>query len=124
MRLFIAVNFDNTVKKYIGGIENKIKGFVKSGNFVDEENIHLTVRFIGEADSDELESLCIAMNEACSSFKGFKMALNGIGFFPRGNKSIVWAGIEECRPLGILYSRLEKSLQRQGFGRNRQERRF
>ena len=120
MRTFIAINFDKTVKKYISGIKNVVKENSKSGNFTDEENYHLTVRFIGESDEDDIEEICTAMDEACSSFKKFGLSIGGLGFFPRGNKSIVWVGMEKNKSLEILYSRLEKSLQKHGFGKNRQ----
>ena len=62
----------------------------------------------------------MAIDEACTSFRKFDMSLGGVGFFPRGDKSIVWLGINDSKPLKILYSRIEKSLQKQGFGKNRQ----
>ncbi len=120
MRTFIAVNFDEDVKKYIQSVSVRIKENCKKGNFTDESNYHLTVRFIGETDKEDIENICTAMDEALSSIKSFKLALRGIGFFKRGFKSIVWVGIRESNILNIVHSRLEKSLQKQGFSRDRQ----
>ena len=120
MRTFIAVNFDEDVKKYIESVSLRIKENCKKGNFVDESNYHLTVRFIGEVDKEEIGNICLAMDEALSSIKSFNLTLRGIGFFKRGFKSIVWVGLQESKILNIAYSRLEKSLQKQGFARNRQ----
>ncbi len=120
MRTFIAINFDEDVKKYIQSISGRIKENCKKGNFVDESNYHLTVRFIGEVDKEEIGNICLAMDEALSSIKSFKLTLRGIGFFKRGFKSIVWVGLQDSKILNIAHSRLEKSLQKQGFSRDRQ----
>ena len=120
MRLFIAVNFDESTKKYILNMQETVKKFSRSGNFTRPENIHLTVRFIGETEKDYVEDICFAMDEAVSKFRSFNINLGGIGFFPRGEKSIVWTAVNDIKPLQILYSRLEKSLGKQGFAKSRQ----
>ncbi|MGE4214789.1 MAG: 2'-5' RNA ligase family protein, partial [Anaerotignaceae bacterium] len=47
------------------------------------------------------------------------LSLSHLGFFPKGNRTIVWAGIEDSQPLLRLFSGLEKSLMQQGFPRER-----
>ena len=103
MRTFIAINFDKDVKKYIESVSGRIKENCKKGNFVDESNYHLTVRFIGEVDKEDVENICTAMDEALSSIKSFKLTLRGIGFFKRGFKSIVWVGVKEAKILNIVH---------------------
>ena len=120
MRLFIAINFDDDVKKHIIKQRETVKKFSRSGNFTNDDNIHLTIRFIGEADEEDIEYICEAMREACSNFRSFKINIGGLGFFPRGDKSIVWTGVEKSKAIEALYMRLERSLGKQGFGRNRQ----
>ena len=120
MRTFIAINFDDEIKSKLRTVRDRIKTSSRSGNFVDDSNLHLTIRFIGEVSEEDMEGICMAIDEACSSFRSFDMTLNSVGFFPRGDKSIVWLGIEKNKSLEILFANLEKNLMRQGFAKERQ----
>ncbi|MCI1960013.1 MAG: RNA 2',3'-cyclic phosphodiesterase [Clostridia bacterium] len=120
MRAFIAIDFDSETKKYLLSLQSRLKEKSRSGNFTNEDNFHLTLRFIGEVDEYGMKSLSEAVREAAASFKAFDMSLKGIGFFTRGNKCIAWAGIEKSKSLEIFYKNLEKCLMREGFARDRQ----
>lgn len=120
MRAFIAIDFSKETKKEILEVQKKVSAKSKKGNFTPEENFHLTLRFIGEVDEYGMESLAEAVEETGQRFRGFDMNINTLGFFPRGNKSIVWVGIEKNKSLEILFVNLEKNLMRQGFGKERQ----
>ena len=120
MRAFIAIDFSKEVKKEILDVQKKVAGRSSKANFTPEENFHLTLRFIGEVDEYGMESLAEAVQETGQRFKSFDMTLGNIGFFPRGDKSIVWLGIEKNKSLEILFANLEKNLMRQGFAKERQ----
>lgn len=50
MRLFIAINFDDSVKDYFTSVIDKLKTYGVSGSFLHRDNLHLTLVFINETD--------------------------------------------------------------------------
>ena len=121
VRTFIAIEFKKEIKKYISDIQKKVTDKSSKGNFTPEDNFHITLRFIGEVDEYGVESLAEAVRETAIRTRDFDITLNCLGFFPRGDKSIVWVGVEKNKSLDILYSNLEKNLMRQGFSKERQK---
>ena len=120
MRAFIAIDFTKEVKKEILSVQKSVAEKSSKGNFTPEENFHLTLRFIGEIDEYGMESLADAVRETGLRFRGFELNINSLGFFPRGDKSIVWVGVEKNKSLDMLYNNLEKNLMREGFRKERQ----
>ncbi len=60
MRLFIAINFDNEIKKKFTLAQDRLKQFTK-GNFSHTENIHLTLVFLGEVEPERVPPIQQAM---------------------------------------------------------------
>ncbi len=120
MRTFIAIEFEEEIKDYMEEIKNRVQGYCKKGSFTKKENFHLTLRFIGETNSEEMEQLKEAAAQTAFKCRPFELKFKNIGFFPRGNRSIIWTGIEESRELRRMYGILEKALEGQGFRRDRQ----
>lgn len=121
MRTFIAIEFEEEVKQYLYEIQEIAKTGCKNGNFTPKENFHLTLRFIGDADFDDIERLKEAVFHVSRQSKPFSFALSQLGFFEKGEKKIMWLGIKKSIPLYQLYNGLEKNLSRQGFSRNKQD---
>ncbi|HIH22360.1 TPA: RNA 2',3'-cyclic phosphodiesterase [Candidatus Micrarchaeota archaeon] len=94
-RGFIAIEVPNDnirriapVKKELGEIDGEIKP-------VEDENLHITLKFLGEANYDDLEKIETALHKVAEKIKRFKVRLNGIGVFP--NESyirVVWIGCD------------------------------
>ncbi|MEA5083245.1 RNA 2',3'-cyclic phosphodiesterase [bioreactor metagenome] len=119
MRMFIAIEFEPEVREYLSEVQKKFLPVSRRGNFTDIDNLHLTLKFIGEVERDDIDYLAQAVREVGSANKCFSLNLSHLGFFPKGNRTIVWAGVEESQPLLRLFGSLEKSLMRQGFPRER-----
>lgn len=111
MRVFFAVELNDETKKYIKGVQGIIAENSEKGNFSHEENFHLTVRFIGEVEQNDIERLKKSLDEAVKVIKPFSFQFTKPGFFGRGNKKIMWIGTKnEDGMLNRLYSSLENSL--------------
>lgn len=119
MRTFIAIELEEEVKEYLFHIQTETQKLCRRGNYTPKENFHLTLHFLGEVEEDDLEYLQEAIYETARRNRPFTLTLDKIGFFPRGNKGILWAGLEKSNPLQRLFSTLEKSLEQQGFARER-----
>lgn len=119
MRTFIAIELEEEVKDHLAEVQAETQKLCRKGNFTPKENFHLTLHFLGEVEEGDLEYLQDAMYETARRNRPFTLTLEKIGFFPRGNKGILWAGLEKSTHLQRLFSTLEKSLEQQGFARER-----
>lgn len=83
---------------------------------VDAEQFHLTVKFLGDADPDELERLDQVFQSRLPTPGPLRMELKGVGVFPHpGSASVAWAGIEPTEPLENLYETVETVAVELGF---------
>ncbi len=102
MRLFIALQLDEEMKQALIRMQDEMRAMGVKGNYTPEENLHLTLSFIGEYPDPEvvgdvLETIPV---------KPFTMRLEGAGFFG----DLFWAGIEENEELTSLVKRIRKAL--------------
>lgn len=82
MRLFVAVNFDDTVR---GAIRAAIDDFPIANppwNWSSAESWHVTLKFIGQRHVDELPDLVKALEEVRTRHKAFQISLRDFGAFP------------------------------------------
>jgi 2'-5' RNA ligase len=84
MRTFITLEFDNDTKKKIADVQSIIKQNSESGRFKYIDNFHITLKFLGEIDSNKLKSICDELVENLKDEKTFSLILNGLGAFGSG----------------------------------------
>ena len=98
IRLFIAVEVeDANVLKRIITFRDQVVACARGRGVkaVEDENIHLTIRFIGEVPEALLPSIekCL---DLCASVKKFKVIVKGVGAFPSLSRPrVIWVGVEE-----------------------------
>ena len=81
--------------------------------WVSKQNIHLTLKFMGEMDSHNLDRLKIALAEVGSEIQPFSLTISGLGQFGRGNDlRIFWAGVAESSCLTQLHGKIESVTRR------------
>lgn len=103
MRLFLAVQLSNEMKKAIISAQNKLKQNKVSGRYTDVQNLHLTLAFIGEYGNTD--NVLEAMEQV--HFESFQLKLGGhIGSFG----DLLWAGLEQSDELEKLDRQLRHSL--------------
>lgn len=104
-RLFIAVDLPAETKNNLESMAYGIPG----AKWIDPQQIHLTVRFIGEVDGATFLDIKAALEQV--SLKPFSLALKGVGHFPpRGKPRVLWVGIEQSQPLQSLKGRIDRIL--------------
>lgn len=119
MRTFIAIELEQETRDALAALQTEVQGRCRKGNFTPADNFHLTLHFLGEVQTEDLDYLQEALWETAQRNRPFRLTIDRIGFFPRGNKGILWAGLEKNSYLQRLFSTLEKSLEQQGFARER-----
>lgn len=110
IRVFVGLALPHDVREHLAALQSGLK----DARWVAAENLHLTLRFIGDVDEDVIEDICAALDNVTAD--PFEIALNGLGAFGHPPHS-VWAGVEDT-PKGALSSfqaGLENVLVRSGL---------
>ena len=107
MRLFVAVQLSEELKKSITGTLHDLKQKGVKGNYVPAKNLHLTLAFIGETDDPD------QVKEALKgiSYKPFKLALSEMGNF--GN--LLWVGMKGNQGLSAAAKSVRDALDAAGI---------
>ncbi len=118
MRCFIAI--DAGFKKLEPLIERLSKiGGVKA---VQPENLHITLKFLGEISESRVEDVKNVMKKALSDFKSFTYTARGVGAFPSENYiRVVFAGVEGGEVIVDMQRKLENELEKIGFKREKRD---
>jgi len=108
-RLFVSVELPDDVKATLA----RLVGDVPGARWLEPDELHLTVRFIGEVDGVLFDDVLAALEEV--RVAPFTLALRGVGHFPpRGEPRILWAGLERSPELTALHNKVEGALVRAG----------
>ena len=82
---------------------------VRDARWVVQENLHLTLRFIGEVEEPRLPEIAKALGRV--KFEQFQLTLFGIGHFQNGRRiRSLWAGTKQCDALVQLQNRIDSAL--------------
>src|SRR3970282_1704652 len=85
--------------------------------WISAENLHFTVRFLGEITPAQLAQVKLASREVAAATAPFRLSLHGVGAFPSMQRpQVVWVGVREgSEELAALSSRLDAALERHRF---------
>ncbi|MBM4244624.1 MAG: RNA 2',3'-cyclic phosphodiesterase [Deltaproteobacteria bacterium] len=115
-RLFVSIELPADVKDML----SRLSGDVPGARWLESDEMHLTVRFIGEVDGLVYEDVLAALGDVRAA--PFELALRGVGHFPpRGEPRILWAGLERSDGLRLLHDRVESALVRAGVEAERRK---
>ena len=106
-RLFIAVDLPETIRENLESMSFGIPG----AKWVSPEQLHLTVRFIGDVDGALFRDIKNILDEV--NLASFSLQLKGVGYFPpRGAPRVLWVGLEKSEPLQLLRKKIDARLLR------------
>jgi 2'-5' RNA ligase len=109
-RLFIAIDLPDEVKDHLANICFGVQG----ATWAAKDQMHLTIRFIGDVDEPGYHAICSCLSDVIAS--RFTIALKGVGFFPPRNKpKVLWAGLEKNESLMELRRLIESPLRETGI---------
>jgi RNA 2',3'-cyclic 3'-phosphodiesterase len=109
-RLFVSIELPEAVKQALLRMCCDVPG----ARWVEPEQMHLTIRFIGEVDGLVFRDVTDALEGVTAL--AFPLTIRGVGHFPpRGEPRVLWAGVERSEGLLELRSRVERALVRAGL---------
>jgi len=123
MRTFIAVAISSEVREKLAQIQAEFRKGDPDVKWVEPENLHITLKFLGEVSEDKLPDVIEKARLAVSETSNFGMHLSGLGSFPNlKSPRVVWVGTSEGKDeLKKLNEKIEENLSHLGFAREKRE---
>lgn len=111
MRVFVAINLPARERERL----HAATGVLREGDFpvrwVAPENVHLTLKFLGEVPEPKVPDVGNALTESLASIERFRMELGGVGAFPSlRSPRVIWVGVEPNEELSEAQRRVESAL--------------
>ena len=94
--MFIAVEIEEGIRKKLVDAQHRLMKVGANIKWVEPENIHLTVKFLGNVDPQLTVKICEVIERATKGFAPFAVEVVGLGAFPpKGAPRVVWAGVTD-----------------------------
>ena len=108
-RLFTALEIPQSAALSL----SLLRGGVPGARWIDRENFHITLRFIGDIDHRTADEVVEALDRIHR--QQFMLTLSGTGFFGNKKPHSIWAGVQPSPELNALQADLERACQRIGL---------
>ena len=109
-RLFVAIRPPVEVRTKLLSLMHGIAG----ARWQADDQLHLTLRFIGEVDGRSAEDLATLLGTI--RFTPFAIAVSGLGCFERkGRAETIWAAVQPREPLAQLYQKIDRACKQVGL---------
>jgi 2'-5' RNA ligase len=109
-RLFVAIRPPAVIRGDLLGLMEGVRG----ARWQDDEQLHLTLRFVGEVDARVAEDVAAALGTVRQP--PFAVAIDGVGQFgSRGRANALWAGVRPHDALAHLHRKVDQALVRAGL---------
>jgi len=99
MRVFIAVDIGENIRRAMGDLQKRLADAadVKKGDvkWVDPGSVHITLKFLGEINDEKAAEVCNIVRDAAAASRRFELEVKSVGSFGGGSAKILWAGAGE-----------------------------
>ena len=117
VRAFIAVPLPVDLKTKLTALQRAFRRFPLEASWVRDAGFHLTLKFLGEVDTSDIDPITSCMTATALRYTSFSLTLSGVGVFPHeANPRVLWVGIDdEPGQLRQLRHMLEAELAQIGY---------
>lgn len=117
IRAFIATNIDSRIIREVAETIVQLRGAIPEVRWVAPDNIHLTIKFLGDIEPSRVDPIANALEQALTLFPRFTINAKGLGVFPDPRRPrVLWVGLEGGQ-LAKLAAKVEAVLEPLGFAR-------
>ncbi len=100
-----------SIAELAGGLKKDLAGAFAGASWVRPENIHLTLKFLGELSPARAGEVAEVLKGTAEGLEPFTLRASGVGGFPNLTRPrVLWVGIEESEALLSLYEEIEQAL--------------
>jgi RNA 2',3'-cyclic 3'-phosphodiesterase len=115
LRAFIAINIDPPIIREVSDAIVQLRRTISDVRWVEPEKIHLTLKFLGDIEPNQIDPIAAALEEALKVFPQFTINAKGLGVFPAARRPrVLWVGLEGSQ-LVKLAAKVEAALEPVGF---------
>jgi 2'-5' RNA ligase len=120
IRSFISINLHDDLKTKIDGIVKLFKETGADVRWVKTENLHLTLKFLGNIDSDKVDAISSRIRNIADRYDDFSFTLVGTGTFPDLRRPrIIWIGIKDHDNFLKIAKEVERAMEQEGFDKEK-----
>ncbi|MBA4121049.1 MAG: RNA 2',3'-cyclic phosphodiesterase [Acidobacteria bacterium] len=118
-RIFVAIDISEEARRKVADYIENLRGEFSNlrVGWEKAEKLHLTVKFLGDIDSNELQNLTEAVEKTARQFSNFNLQISQTGVFPsKRNARILWLGVDdEHESLQKINDFLQTECEQRGF---------
>ena len=121
IRAFIAFKLPENIISSIRKIQEDIKSYAFKVRWVKPENIHLTLKFLGDINSTDIEKVSETIINTVNGHTPVSLAVKGTGVFPGIKRPrVIWVGLTgQIEKLAGMQKDIEENLEELGFPREK-----
>ncbi|MBL8203572.1 MAG: RNA 2',3'-cyclic phosphodiesterase [Blastocatellia bacterium] len=119
MRVFIAIELPDEIKAALMALQDDLRQTRADVAWTKPENFHLTIKFLGEVEANQIAAITNACVDAAASVDSFVLGVKTTGVFPNLKQpKVLWASVAgELEKLQSLHRQLEANLHALGFAK-------
>jgi 2'-5' RNA ligase len=119
-RAFIAIDLPESIKSFLSDVQEALKTYGFRVKWVRPQNIHLTLKFLGDTATADTDKISEAMTLATRNCPIVSLKAKGVGVFPNARRPrVIWAGLNgQVEALANLQQTLDALLADLGFARD------
>lgn len=96
LRTFIAIELPKEIKATLAELQNHLKTSGADIKWVEPENIHLTLKFLGERDEKKIQKITKTLVGVAAEKKSYLINVASLGGFPKlSSPRVIWVGIDQ-----------------------------
>lgn len=104
MRAFIAIELPKEIKDALANLQSQLQSAGADAKWVAPQNLHLTLKFLGEINDKQLEKIAAVLEETAQRNRPFQLSINSLGAFPTASAPrVIWVGVDkgeaECKKI-------------------------
>jgi RNA 2',3'-cyclic 3'-phosphodiesterase len=121
VRLFVALEIPSAVRQNLATLLNSFRAITKGPRWGRAENLHVTLKFLGEIAEGKVDAVRSALG-VIRSDRTVALEFRGLGFFPNEkHPRVFWTGMEASPNLKTLAGDIEGAMEKLGIPRERRE---
>jgi 2'-5' RNA ligase len=112
LRTFIGIGLESAVRDRLVALQENLGRAGSEVKWVEPENLHVTLLFLGEVDARDVPAVCRAVSDGCRDHAAFPLSVETVGCFPNSRRPrILWAGVGQgTQEVCTLHDSLEPPL--------------